>query len=94
MSAVKKACSATASRALICCFRATVWRAIERLVEDERIDGYAVLDVATHLRFDQWGELYATLDNVFDARYAVSRRPVGLRPGMPRVFVLGYKNFW
>lgn len=62
--------------------------------DEERIDAYSVVDLAFHLRLGKLGHLYATLDNLLDARYAVSRRPIGLRPGKPRLVIVGYKNQW
>jgi len=62
--------------------------------DSERVDGYAVIDVAFHLRFGALGHIYTTLDNVLGTRYAVSRRPIGLRPGKPRLLIVGYKKRW
>ncbi|MBL4633950.1 MAG: TonB-dependent receptor [Kofleriaceae bacterium] len=62
--------------------------------DEERIDAYAVIDLAFHLRLGAIGHLYATVDNLLNTRYAVSRRPIGLRPGKSRLLIVGYKNQW
>lgn len=59
---------------------------------EERVDGHIVVDMATTISFDRWGDVYFNVDNLFRETYMVSRRPYGLRPGKPRLVILGYKN--
>lgn len=40
----------------------------------------------------RWGKLYVSVENLFDYVHITARRPLGARPGVPRRFVLGYKN--
>jgi Fe(3+) dicitrate transport protein len=62
------------------------------IAEEERIGANVVIDLSLHAQFGRWGHLYGTVDNVLGTRYVVSRRPMGLRPGKPRIVILGYKN--
>lgn len=61
-------------------------------IDGQYTDGYVVLDVAAAWQVGRLGKLYLTVDNILDQAYMVSRRPIGTRPGKPRLFVLGYKN--
>ncbi|MBE0368766.1 TonB-dependent receptor family protein [Pseudoalteromonas aurantia] len=49
------------------------------------------LDLSASYDFDQYGRVYAKVDNVFDNVDIVSRRPYGARPGKPRQVSVGYK---
>ena len=42
-------------------------------------------------RFGRLGNVYLTVDNILDQAHVVSRRPYGVRPGKPRLAILGYK---
>ena len=64
------------------------------IAADERVDASTVIDLSAHAEIAPWGHVYGTFDNVLGTRYAVSRRPFGLRPGKPRLFIVGYKNHW
>tara|TARA_R110002096_G_scaffold436021_1_gene665220 strand:+ start:90809 stop:93091 length:2283 start_codon:yes stop_codon:yes gene_type:complete len=64
------------------------------IAENERIESSAVIDLSLHADFGAWGHLYSTVDNVLGSRYIVSRRPTGVRPGKPRIVIVGYKNHW
>ena len=56
-----------------------------------RTDAHLVLDLAAHVDFGVWGNVYLTVDNILDQAHVVSRRPYGVRPGKPRLAILGYK---
>jgi Fe(3+) dicitrate transport protein len=56
-----------------------------------RIDSLVTIDLSAHARLAGWAELYATCDNLLDEQRIVSRRPYGIRPNAPRLFMLGYK---
>jgi Fe(3+) dicitrate transport protein len=58
----------------------------------DRTEAAHVLDLAASVDFARWGKVYATVDNVLDHAAIVSRRPYGARPGVPRLFVVGYKQ--
>ncbi|KPZ60947.1 TonB-dependent receptor domain-containing protein [Pseudoalteromonas sp. P1-7a] len=50
-----------------------------------------VVDIAARYELDQYGHIYAKVDNLFDQDNIVSRRPYGARPGKPRSVAVGYK---
>ena len=49
------------------------------------VNAFAELDLSEDIRF------FATVQNVGNSAYIVSRRPAGLRPGLPRTFMTGIK---
>ncbi|MCY3756671.1 MAG: TonB-dependent receptor [Acidobacteria bacterium] len=55
----------------------------------ERTDAYAVLNLSTEYELSQRASLFANLQNVTNNRYIVARRPAGVRPGLPRLFMAG-----
>ncbi len=59
--------------------------------EAEKVAAHAVLDLATSLRVTRHASLYLTINNLTDARYMVSRRPLGARPGRPFHLMVGLK---
>ncbi len=62
------------------------------MAEDACTEPITVIDVAGHLDFGRWGKAYVSIDNLLDRAHVVSRRPYGVRPGVPRLIILGYKN--
>jgi len=59
--------------------------------EAEKVAAHAVLDLATSLRVTRHASVYLTINNLTDARYMVSRRPLGARPGRPFHLMAGIK---
>lgn len=57
----------------------------------EYIDSRFVVGLAMNYEFSP-GRLKLRLDNVTDEKYAVSRRPFGLRPGRPFTVMLGFES--
>lgn len=57
----------------------------------ERAAPLLTVEVNGHLQLPAGFELYGTVDNLFDERVIVSRRPYGARPNSPRLFTLGCK---
>lgn len=57
----------------------------------ERIDPFLTLDLGGRVWFNERASIYLNIMNVTGARYMVSRRPVGARPGRPRFGSLGFK---
>jgi Fe(3+) dicitrate transport protein len=57
---------------------------------NDRIDGRVVVDLEADYQVNETYELFATLENVFDETYLVSRTPAGLRPGKPQSFQIGF----
>ncbi len=54
-------------------------------------DAYFVTDVSVSYHPYKYITLFARATNLTDRVYIVARRPAGLRPGMPRAFMLGLK---
>ena len=61
------------------------------IAPDTGSDAYTVLDVSGRFAVSKASEIYARADNLLDARYVVSRRPFGARPGKPLQIAVGYK---
>jgi Fe(3+) dicitrate transport protein len=55
----------------------------------QRTDAYAVLNLSAEYELSQRASLFANLQNVANNRYIVARRPAGVRPGLPRLFMAG-----
>jgi Fe(3+) dicitrate transport protein len=55
------------------------------------IPAYYVADISTNVKLNKFLTLQGSIYNVFNNVYAVSRRPAGLRPGMPISFRVGVK---
>ena len=55
----------------------------------ERTDAYAVLNLSSEYELSQRASLFANLQNVTNNRYIVARRPAGVRPALPRLFMAG-----
>jgi Fe(3+) dicitrate transport protein len=51
-----------------------------------------VIDLAGHVFAGAWGEAYLTVRNATDESHVAARRPFGARSGIPRLFIVGYKN--
>jgi len=62
-----------------------------QVADESSIDGRMVFDMAVHYRMSEAFSIFATIDNLFDSIYSVARRPIGLRPGIPRTWRSGIK---
>lgn len=60
-------------------------------IENQRTDAYFVFDLSGSYRLHEHISVFASVTNLTDEVYVVARRPAGLRPGMPRGFVVGVK---
>lgn len=61
---------------------------------NELIDNYWVADASASYRLQRNIDLFTSITNLTDEVYGVARRPAGLRPGMPRAFLIGMRaNF-
>ncbi|HDP90337.1 MAG TPA: TonB-dependent receptor, partial [Thioalkalivibrio sp.] len=58
---------------------------------EQKIDDRVIIDLAADYRISKDGRVFATVENLFDETYLVSRRPAGLRPGKPRSLMAGLK---
>ena len=58
-------------------------------VPEETIDAHTVWDLVASWSFTDSFASYVKIDNVFDETYVASRRPAGVRPGLPRTAYLG-----
>lgn len=54
-------------------------------------DSYFMLDISANYQITNTTQLFVDARNVTDATYLVSRRPAGLRPGLPRMMMAGIK---
>lgn len=57
----------------------------------ERTDAQTVVDFSSNYQLSDRGQLYFTIDNLFDDTAIIARRPFAALPGKPRSFLLGYK---
>ncbi len=55
------------------------------------VDGFVTANLSGEWRLPRIGTVFSAVQNLTDARYAVARRPAGLRPGLPRTVVLGIR---
>ena len=60
--------------------------------DSQNIDANFVTDVAASFFLNKNVTFFGSIRNAFDNEYEVARRPAGLRPGMPRSFILGVKT--
>lgn len=58
---------------------------------DQRTDARIILDVTGELSLADNVRGFLSINNITDETYNTSRRPAGLRPGLPRRFVTGVK---
>lgn len=61
------------------------------IVDELSTDSFLVFNVSGEYRLPGMGTAYAALQNVTDQEYGVARRPAGLRPGLPRTLLAGFK---
>lgn len=59
---------------------------------NEQIDSFFVMDFSAEYAISANTRLFGSLRNLTDNEYAVARRPAGVRPGMPRTFLVGVKT--
>ena len=59
-----------------------------------KTDDYLIFDATIRYRFNSVLELSASLHNLSDKKYLVSRHPVGPRPGRPRSVIFGIETFF
>ena len=59
----------------------------------ELINGNFICDISANYKMASFIEVFGGVFNLFDEVYEVSRRPAGLRPGMPRHFRFGLKAY-
>ncbi|MEX1257017.1 MAG: TonB-dependent receptor [Gemmatimonadota bacterium] len=58
---------------------------------NERTDAHLVFSISGELQIPGMATVFAGIQNLADASYAVSRRPAGLRPGLPRTIQAGVR---
>ena len=59
------------------------------IVDNQSTDAQFVLDLSSNYYLTKHITFFGSVNNLTDQVYIVSRRPAGLRPGMPRSFTLG-----
>ena len=58
---------------------------------DSAVDAYFVIDFLGEVNLSDDIRAYASLQNLTNSVYIVSRRPAGVRPGLPRTLMMGLK---
>jgi Fe(3+) dicitrate transport protein len=61
------------------------------IIDAERIDARWVTDLTSNIEVIDNLHLYLTINNLFDEKYMVARRPFGARPGRPFQALVGLK---
>lgn len=54
-------------------------------------DSYVIADLSVGYQFNKTANLFIDIRNITDKTYIVSRRPAGVRPGLPRMLLGGIK---
>ena len=62
-----------------------------RILAGEGVDAYMIFNLDLGLNLNNKGTIFAGIQNLSDKRYNVARRPAGMRPGLPRTVVVGYR---
>jgi Fe(3+) dicitrate transport protein len=62
------------------------------LTDTDRLPAHFVIDLAADVAVDARTEVFGLVRNVFDEVYVAAQRPAGLRPGLPRTFMLGVRT--
>lgn len=60
-----------------------------KILKADHIKSFFTADASLNYFMDSRTTLFGSITNIANMQYAVARRPAGLRPGMPRSFVLG-----
>lgn len=55
------------------------------------VDGFVTASLSAEYHVSRLGTLFAAVQNLTNAEYAVARRPAGLRPGLPRTVLAGVR---
>ncbi len=64
-----------------------------RIDPEESVEGFATFDFSSNLYLNKYMSFNLSINNLLDNRYSAAARPAGLRPGMPRSFIVGIKVF-
>ena len=59
--------------------------------EQDKIPAHYVADLSANYILNRFLTIHGSVNNIFNNAYPVSRRPAGLRPGMPISFRIGIK---
>jgi Fe(3+) dicitrate transport protein len=60
--------------------------------EAQRLPGHLVVDLSGNVSVDGRTSVFGSVRNVFNEVYVAAQRPAGLRPGLPRTFLLGLRT--
>ncbi len=60
-------------------------------IDRQSTDAHLVLDLAADYGLTRQVKLFASVRNLTNEVYIVARRPAGVRPGLPRLFLVGVK---
>ena len=59
--------------------------------EDQSTDSYVLLDLAVGYQISEKANIFASIKNLTNETYIVSRRPAGVLPGLPQTIMAGLK---
>ncbi len=59
--------------------------------DDNKIASNFIVDISANYKFNRYFTAFGAFNNLTNEAYVVAHRPAGLRPGMPRSFILGVK---
>lgn len=60
--------------------------------ENERTDAHFIIDYSAEYENATRNRVFLSIRNVLDQVYIAARRPAGVRPGLPRTFLVGLKT--
>jgi len=58
---------------------------------NQSTDSYFLLDASAAYQVNRIAQIFLNIRNLTDTTYLVSRRPAGVRPGLPRTLMAGVK---
>ena len=62
-----------------------------RIPSDDKLESRLLLDVGGSYTFNQYVEVFGSVENVTDQEYIAGWRPAGARPGLPRTYWAGIR---
>lgn len=62
------------------------------MLAEESTDAVCVIDMSASYLIQKQVAFFGSINNVANESYVVARRPFGVRPGMPRTFLIGIKT--
>ena len=63
-----------------------------QIIDEQITDAHFIIDASIEWAVPGNTRLFGAVRNLTDEEYVASRRPAGLRPGLPRTFTTGIKT--